>query len=53
VLVLTRKRNEEIVIDGNIIIRVVDIDYNNIKLGVIAPKDIRVDREEIHIERNK
>jgi len=46
-LVLSRKLNEKIVIDGGIVLTVVKIDRNQIRLGIEAPSDIRVFREEI------
>jgi carbon storage regulator len=46
-LVLSRKLNEKIVIDGNIVVTVVKIDRNQIRLGIEAPGHVRVLREEI------
>jgi carbon storage regulator len=46
-LVLSRKLNEKIVIDGGIVVTVVKIDRNQIRLGIEAPPDVRVFREEI------
>jgi carbon storage regulator len=46
-LVLSRKLNEKIVIDGNITITVVKIDRNQVRLGIEAPGQIPVYREEI------
>lgn len=46
-LVLSRKLGESIVINGNIIVTVVDIDRNKVKLGIVAPKDVPVFRAEI------
>jgi carbon storage regulator len=46
-LVLSRKLNEKIVIDGGIVVTVVKIDRNQIRLGIEAPSDVRVFREEI------
>jgi carbon storage regulator len=46
-LVLSRKLNEKIVIDGGIIVTVVKIDRNQVRLGIEAPADVRVFREEI------
>jgi carbon storage regulator len=46
-LVLSRKLNEKIVIDGNIVVTVVKIDRNQIRLGIEAPGHIPVYREEI------
>ena len=46
-LVLSRKLNEKIVIDGNITITVVKIDRNQVRIGIEAPGDVPVYREEI------
>lgn len=46
-LVLSRKIDEGIVIGENITIRVVAIEGNKVKLGIIANKDISIIREEI------
>jgi carbon storage regulator len=46
-LVLSRKLNEKIVIDGGIVVTVVKIDRNHVRLGIEAPGHIPVYREEI------
>jgi len=46
-LVLSRKVNEKIVIDGGIVITVVKIEGGQVRLGIEAPKHIKVFREEI------
>ncbi|NLV21313.1 MAG: carbon storage regulator CsrA [Syntrophomonadaceae bacterium] len=46
-LVLTRKIDEGIVIGDNITIRVIAVEGNKVKLGIIADKDISIVREEI------
>ena len=51
-LVLTRKLGEEIIIGEEIRITVVAIQGDRVRLGITAPKDTRVDRQEIH-ERRK
>ena len=54
-LILSRKLNESIVIDGRIIVKVLRIDKDTVKLGIQAPAELPVHREEIHevIQKNK
>ena len=47
-LVLTRKKNEEIIIGDNIVITIVDIRGDKVRLGINAPKDIPVHRQEVY-----
>jgi carbon storage regulator len=46
-LVLSRKLNEKIVINGDIVVTVVKIDRNHVRLGIEAPGHVPVFREEI------
>jgi carbon storage regulator len=46
-LVLSRKLGERIVIGDNIVVTVVKIDRNQIRIGIEAPTDVPVYREEI------
>jgi carbon storage regulator len=50
-LVLSRRLGEEIVINGNIRLRVVEVDGNRVRLGVVAPRNVTVDRSEVHDRR--
>jgi carbon storage regulator len=54
-LVLSRKKNESIVINNNITIVVVDIRGDKVRLGVEAPKEIPVHRREVYdaIQKNE
>ncbi len=52
-LVLTRKKNETIVINDNIRITVVEIRGDKIRLGIEAPKDVPVHRLEIYESINR
>ncbi len=46
-LVLSRKKNEKIVIGGNIEVRVIDVRGDRVKLGFCGPADVPIHREEI------
>ncbi len=46
-LVLARKKEEGIYIGDDIIVRIVEIQGNQVRLGIQAPKDVRIIREEI------
>ena len=46
-LVLSRKKNEEVVINGNIRVVIVEIRGDKVRLGIEAPKDIDVHRKEV------
>lgn len=47
-LVLTRKPGESIRLGDDIKITVVEIDGNNIKLGIEAPRAVSIYREEVY-----
>ena len=51
-LILSRKIGESIIINGNIAVKVIDIKNGNVRLGIAAPHDIVVDREEIYELKN-
>jgi len=54
-LVLSRKKNESIVINNDITIVVVEIRGDKVRLGVEAPKEVPVHRREVYeaIHRNE
>jgi carbon storage regulator len=52
-LVLRRKQNESIVIGGDIRVVVIDFDRDHVKLGIEAPRDVPVYRNEVYEEINK
>ena len=54
-IVLSRKKNEAIVIDNDIKITIVEIRGDKVRIGVEAPKEVPVHRREVYeaIQRNK
>jgi carbon storage regulator len=52
-LVLSRKPQESIVIDGRIVVKVVRVDGDTVKLGIEAPATVPVHREEVYREIQK
>lgn len=46
-LVLSRKKNECIVIEGGIKVTVVEVRGDKVRLGIMAPASVAVDREEV------
>jgi carbon storage regulator len=46
-LVLTRRVNETITIGPDVTVTVLGVKGNQVRIGVGAPKDVQVDREEI------
>lgn len=46
-LILTRKVDQGIVISGNIIIRVLGVERDRVKIGISAPGDVSVLRQEL------
>ncbi len=46
-LILTRRLGESIIIENNIKVTVIDINKQQIKLGIDAPKHITINREEV------
>ena len=47
-LVLSRQRDESIIIGDNIVITVVDIRGDKVRIGIDAPTEIPVHRQEIY-----
>ena len=46
-LVLTRKVGEEFIIDGNIRVKIIDFRGKKVRIGVQAPKQVRIRRSKI------
>ena len=47
-LILTRKPNESLQIGENVTVTILSVNGNQIKIGIDAPKDVGVHREEIY-----
>jgi carbon storage regulator len=47
-LVLSRKKNESIVINNDITVTVVEIRGDKVRLGIVAPKEVPVHRQEVY-----
>ena len=50
-LVLSRRVGEEIIINDNIRVTVVAVKGDRVRLGIVAPRDVTVDRSEVHQRR--
>jgi carbon storage regulator len=52
-LVLTRKPDQSIIINGNIKIQVLRVRGNAVSIGIDAPRDVIIDREETSMRRQE
>ena len=50
-LVITRRKDETIVIGGEIVVTVITAEKGRCQLGVVAPPDVQVDRGEVHARK--
>lgn len=46
-LVLSRKAGEELVIDGNVRVKVIEVSGNRVRVAICAPSDVAIRRSEI------
>lgn len=51
-LVLSRRQNQRIMINDNIVITVAGINQGSVSIGIDAPKDYTIHREEIYNKEN-
>jgi carbon storage regulator len=47
-LILTRRPGERLCIGENVVVTILAVKGNQVRIGIAAPRDIAVDREEIH-----
>lgn len=46
-LILTRKLDQGIVINGNILVRILGVERDRVKVGIEAPEDVKILRQEL------
>ena len=46
-LVLSRKRNESVIINDNIVVTVIDVRGDKVRIGIESPRDVSVHRQEV------
>ena len=51
-LVLTRKSNQSIVIADDVIVTVLEVRGDQVRLGISAPREVEIHREEVWIARS-
>lgn len=52
-LVLSRKEDESIIINDNIEIKIIGVKQDQVKIGIVAPRDVKIYRKEIYDEIQK
>jgi carbon storage regulator len=52
-LVLTRKKNESLIIASDIEIEILAVDGEQVKIGIKAPKDVDIHRKEVYLAIQK
>ena len=52
-LILTRKVNQKLIINDNIEVVILESYKNSVKIGINAPSDVQIFREEIYTEIKK
>jgi carbon storage regulator len=50
-LILSRRPNESLRIGGNVVITIVGFSGGQIRLGITAPPNVVIDREEVHLRK--
>ena len=49
-LILSRKTNESIIIDGRITVKILRVEGEIVKIGIVAPSEIPIHRQEVYEE---
>ena len=52
-LVIRRRAGESFLIDGDIEVEVLEVGSSQVKLGIVAPRNISILRKEVHITRQQ
>lgn len=47
-LILSRRKDESIIIDGNIEVKILEIEDGKVRIGIEAPRDIDIFRQELY-----
>lgn len=47
-LILTRKTGQDLIIGDNITVKVLEIKGDSVKIGIEAPKEVAVNRQEVY-----
>ena len=47
-LILSRRIDEKLIIGENVTVTILAVKGNQVRIGIDAPRDVRVDREEVH-----
>jgi len=50
-LVLSRKKNERIMVGDDVEVMIVEVRGDRVKLGIVAPDGVEIDREEVRIAK--
>jgi carbon storage regulator len=52
-LVLSRKKDERILIGDGVVVQVIEVRGDKVRIGIVAPPDVAVDREEVRESKNR
>lgn len=47
-LILSRKKEESLILNGNIEVKILEVSNGQVKIGIIAPKNVEVHRKEVY-----